>query len=438
MQPYLKNGLGSPIRVKAENRNNPNPKFIKVVKFIVVIVASLLFASFVSPQVSLFGRGLRLTLPLFILLTIITFLYRPHAIKTQGYHRNSIIFGIAYIISGVIRYIFDPKKDIFHNMVLSAGTCLLVSITIIFLRKGFPEAIKSIRWLTIFILGFSLVLGIPLLISRPGIARLTMGNPLEDFYAAEYYPKGVANYSWYTFVAIAFPVIVNWLYISPGRLKLKLLGWSCLFAAAVATILSTFTMATILLIIGAIFWLILVGITTKRPRSRLVAIILIITILFVLPAIINLASDIEGVRFVISKVSRFMEGIRTFGAIDWDETGRTRMFIESMQTFMQNPVLGAWGIRSDFYVGGHSSWADTLGAQGLFGLFLWFGFLLPSLRRGKKPFNVDNGSGGGTLSWVLFLIGGILNPTFYSPLGLGLIWLYDSRTFCQGIKLRKD
>ncbi|MEM4360242.1 MAG: glycosyltransferase [Candidatus Bilamarchaeaceae archaeon] len=90
-----------------------------------------------------------------------------------------------------------------------------------------------------------------------------------------------------------------------------------------------------------------------------------------------------------------------------------------------NYVFGGWGLDPNFYIGGHSSWANTLGAQGLLGLILWLGFLVPSLRRGNQALSVDQGASGGTLSWVLFALGGILNPTFHSIIGLILIWLFD-------------
>jgi len=101
------------------------------------------------------------------------------------------------------------------------------------------------------------------------------------------------------------------------------------------------------------------------------------------------------------------------------------MFVDTMDTFLKHPLFGAWGLTPNFYIGGHSSWADTLASQGLFGLLLWIGFISPALRRGKKPFSIDEGTGGGTLSWILLAGGGILNPTFQSVIGLILLWLFD-------------
>lgn len=406
-------------------RSHPRARYTQVAVWLVVILASAFFASFISPQIGLFGRGLRLSLPLAALLCGVIFLTRPNAFRVWGRYSSSILFGLIYVVTGAMRYLFDPLVNVFQNLVVTAAVCVMVWMMVLLVRKGFPEAVEPIRWLTLITLGVSLGMGIPLLIEQPGIARLTMGNPMADFYAAELYPRGVASYSWYTFVAITFPVMANWLYNTSGRLWFRIIGWGCLLAAAATTVFSTFTMATVLLIVGALAWLGLVAFTTKSRISRWVLAIVLLTALAGLPTFITIGSEFEATQFAVSRATRLFEGTLTVGALEADETGRTQMFVDTMETFLRNPLFGAWGLDPDFYIGGHSSWADTLGTQGLFGLLLWMGFVFPSLRRGKKPFSVVAGSAGGTLSWILLLAGGVLNPTFYSAIGLGLLWLFD-------------
>lgn len=407
-------------------RNHPRARHSRAPILFVVILASAFFASFISPQISLFGRGLRLSLPLVTLLCGVIFLTRPSAFRVWRSYSGSIVFGLVYVALGVVRYLFDPLADVFQNFVVSAAVCIMVWMIVLLVRKGVPEAVEPIRWLTLITLGLSLGMGIPLLLDQPGIARLTMGNPMADVYAAEFYPRGVANYSWYTYVAITFPVIANWLYNTSRRLWLKIIGWGCLLAGAAATIFSTFTMATVLLMVGALAWLGLVAFTTTSRTSRWVVATVLLTVLLALPNLIAIGGELEATQFVISKAARLLEGTLTVGALEGDETGRTQMFVDTMDTFLRNPLVGAWGLDPNFYIGGHSSWADTLGTQGLFGLLLWLGFMSPSFRRGRKPFSVVGGSAGGTLSWTLLMVGGVLNPTFYSPIGLGLLWLFDN------------
>ena len=61
------------------------------------------------------------------------------------------------------------------------------------------------------------------------------------------------------------------------------------------------------------------------------------------------------------------------------------------------------------------------------GIILWIYFLSPSLKRGKNAFSVSDGIAGGTVSWILVCLGGILNPTLNMGVIFLLIWLFDSK-----------
>jgi len=403
----------------------PRARYAHGAALLVALLASALFASFISPQISLFGRGLRLSLPLFALLGSVILVVRPRTIKYLSIYSGSIAAGLLYMATGTLRYLFDPLPTFFQNFVLSAAVCLMLWMAILMIRNGFPEAVETIRWLTLIVLGVSLGMGVPLLLEQPGVARLTMGNPMADVYAAALYPRGVANYSWYTVVGFAFPAMANWLYKSSRSVFWKLIGWGCLLAAAIATLFSTFTMAATLLIGGELSWLMILAVTSKRKMLRLIGIIIILVFLISFPTLYLWGSEFEATQFVVNKATRLIEGTLTEGALEADETGRTQMFVDTMATFLKHPLFGAWGLEPNFYIGGHSSWADTLGSQGLFGLLLWIGFISPALRRGKKPFSIDEGTAGGTLSWILLAVGGVLNPTFHSSIGLILLWLFD-------------
>lgn len=393
--------------------------------FPIVILAGALFSTFLSPQISLFGGGLRLALPLFLLLGFIVILSRHRvAMQTLRNQGTVTIMGLAFVAMGFLRYFSDPEPTLLHNHVISALVCIGLWIAVIMLRQVFPESVEKIRWIVLITLGVSLGMGISLLIQEPGIARRTMGNPLSEFYGAMLYPKGVANYSWYTPVAFAFPVVANWLYNSPRRLPVKIIGWCLLLAACVAVLFSTFTMAAVMLILASFLWLFLVTLKGKGKVSRLAALIIIVVSLVFLPSLYYLALDLGATGFITAKATRLIEGAFSEGVIDADVSGRTWMFFETMNTFLQHPILGAWGIEPSFFVGGHSSWADTLALQGVLGMLLWVGFLSPSWRR-QRPFSVSDGVAGGTLSWILLGLGGILNPTFSSHVGLILLWLFD-------------
>lgn len=397
------------------------------VTWLVVILAGALFATFVSPQVSLWGRGLRSSLPLFLLLLGMAMLFRGNATRRQvASHFLPIIAGFAFVGISMLRDLFEPRPEILLTQGITGAISIGLWIAVILVKTVFPESLERVRWISLVMLGVSLGMGIPLLLEQPGIARLTMGNSLADEYAAQLFQKGVANYAWYTPVGFAFPVLATWLYNSSAHRLMKMAGWGLLLAASVATILSTFTMAMVLLIAGALGWLLLAAMTGKSRLARVLPALALIALLVFLPALYLFGSTFESTQFAVQKATRIIEGAVEVGLQDADETGRADMFVDTMETFWKNPLFGAWGLSSEYYfVGGHSSWADTLALQGLFGMFLWLAFLSPSWKRGKRPWSIADGAAGGTLAWILLGVGGILNPTLNSSVGLLLIWLYD-------------
>jgi hypothetical protein len=391
----------------------------------VVILASAFFASFISPQINMKGRGLRLSLFLLILFIGFVFLVKPKAFLVLIKYKITLFFGSLYVFTGIVRYLIYPNKILFQNHIIAALVCFIIWLIILIIRKEFGDSVENIRWMTLLSLGVSLGIGIPVLLSQPQIARLTMGNPLEDYYASILFPKGVANYSWYTPVGITFPVIANWLYRTKKGFIAKIIGWILLLAASLATILSSFMMAILLLMAGAFIWLSIVMLKGKNWGYKIVAMAIILISIISIPTVMILGVDFGPTKFVVSKVSRFLEGIADYGLFAADETGRVEMLLGSIHTFLQSPIFGGWGIMTNFYIGGHSSWGDILGSQGMIGFFLWLGFLGFTIKRKEGWFSVENGNAGAIISWNLLFIGGVLNPTFHSAIALLLLWLFD-------------
>jgi hypothetical protein len=331
-----------------------------------------------------------------------------------------------FVVTGAIRNFMDPNSSLFVNYVITSLVCICLWVSVMIIKHVFHSILDDIRWLSLIIFGISLGVSIPILIRDPGIARYTMGNENESMFISMYFPKGIANYTWYTSVAFAWPVVANWLYKCKQSSFRKVTGWGALFLLSISVILSTFTMALVLLILGIVSWLLLLFFTSKRLRSRLIALLIMLIFLFTASSFYLFGKDFAPTAFAVTKATTIFDNlIKTKSMLDSDPTIRTELFLMTIRTFEKHPIFGAWGIDADKFSGGHSSWADTLALHGLLGIFLWFGFLLPSLRRGKFKLSVYEGNAGGTLSWMLWAFGGILNPVFFLGLGLILLWLFD-------------
>lgn len=395
--------------------------------WLVAILTGALFATFLSPQLGFLGRGLRSSLPLFFLLIWVVVVLTPRsAWQKLGRYVFPTLLGFAFAIFGLLKNTLEPYQSALQNHVFTIVVCMMVWIGVVILRILFPESLEYVRWIALIVLGASLGMGIPLLIQQPGIARLTAGNPIPEYNDLTLYLSGVANYSWYTPVALAWPSIANWLYHKSHGQVTNIVGWGLLVVASIAVILSTLSMALFLLGLGIVLWFILAAVTSGTRTDRWIAAGVLLALLVALPSLYYLGLNYDATTFSISKLTRLTEGTLTYGIGIGDETGRVDLFTKTMETFFDAPIFGAWGFETRYYfIGGHSSWADTLALYGIVGLILWLGFLSPSWRKRQQPLSISAGVAGGTLSWFLFIIGGILNPTFNSIVGLLLIWLFD-------------
>lgn len=415
-------------RITAQRRTQVRPaarRAITKLRWPVVLLAAALYSTFLSPQISILGRGFRSTLPLLAAFGIVCVLLAPAARPRLTPLLGTSLFGAAFVALGLLRNSVDPDVILLENHVLSPAVCVVLWMTVIFLRRWFPESVGAVRWLALLTLGVSLGLGIPKLIEEPGIARLTMSESTEGSIVRSLHLSGVANYSWYTPVACTWPVIANWLINLRRSLWVRMMGWALLTAASAAVVFSTFTMAVVWLVAGIAAVLLLVALAAKNPILKTMALLAIVSALYTAPRLYDVSLNLESTEFSALKAARLITGTLEEGFIAGDETGRGHMLVDTLTTFSDHPLLGVWGFERYFYFGGHSSWADTLALQGIVGALLWLLFLSFSWRKRRLPISMPRGVAGGTLSWMLLGLGGIFNPTLFSQAALLLVWLFD-------------
>lgn len=393
----------------------------------VMIFAGALFATFVSPQIGLLGRGLKTSIPCFLLLWAVFLFYRSRSVKRILFGNSFyILSGLTYTVTGIIRFLLAPTITYLQNFVISALLCFFLWLTVLVLKNTFPRTIDGVRWIVLAIIGLSFSNGIPLLVQNPGVARLTMGNPDAAYYSSIYSIHGIASYNLYTVIAIAWPSIANWLFNYRKKIAIQIIGWCLLLAASIAVLLSTFTMAAVLLILGIVIWLLLT-IVVDNGIGRSLGILFLLLLIICFPLFYNIIINLDATSFIVGKATRIIESTISLGARYGDETGRVDMFVRTIDTFFNYPLFGAWGLESNYYIGGHSSWADLLALHGLLGFLPWLVFLAHSFRGVNNPLSISKGVAGATISLLLVCLGGILNPTLTLPNCFLLIWLFDQR-----------
>ena len=275
-------------------------------------------------------------------------------------------------------------------------------------------ALDTMRGVIVIGWPVSLALGIPLLWSEPNIARTTMGAGAES---AEYFrilsPFGIGNYLHYTPFALLFPVLVK--RVVEYRPSARAVALLALAGAGCATLLSTFTMATVVLAYGVVVVLAGWAISPRGLHRRLArAGIAVATGVALWLGVDAAAHASMQVEFVVEKTERLVSGISGSGLASGDETGRGAWFVESL-TYLadENPVLGFVDGLTRFAAHNHSSLMDTFVVFGVIG-FAWLAILWRlykwSMRgvNGKVDALVVRGA------YIGLVLSGAMNPTWYS------------------------
>lgn len=380
-------------------------------------VAVLFLVANVIPQAEYFGRGAWLT---FFLFGVWVGLAALEGRLLETLARQATLFTLAGLFLVVLTVTYYWRTDAPAATYLSIVR--LVQLVMVVAVAAHHSRLDRSRWLSmreavIGLIACALAPSLTLLSQNPRIARTLMDAGM-DLAAAGISSSavlaGLGTYTIYTLLGVVWPVWMCITFLSAGMRRLLLLAASAVAFAAV--LLSSFTAASVLLVIGAAAVLLRapwMADPRRRWRNLLVAFVILGA------AIVGvqwLTSQSEAAEFARAKSLRLYTGVVETGFTAGDETGRTEMFVSTFYTFVRNPLFGV-GERADpTVVGGHSSIIDPWAQYGLVGYWSLFVFqvllthrVLRNWRRTPRHW-LAFGSG---VSWLLYWVAGILNPTVF-------------------------
>lgn len=243
--------------------------------FIAVLSLSVAILSYVSPQVGMLGRGLRTTLPALTISFLSISLVSPAAFF-RAFARNWKVYvsGFIFLVQAALRFSMEDYDAQFMWSTYFVGP--LMALTFLLWISSLSElgdtTLSSLRSWLLFGWCLSLALGLPVLITHPKVARLTMGNAFARQHAAQWAPYGIGEYSVYTSAAICLaPLLSIALLRMKGLKRLAAVPLVCMAAAAV--LVSTFTMAAVLLVLS-VFAMVFAWAMTSRGIFRLLRFLL--------------------------------------------------------------------------------------------------------------------------------------------------------------------
>lgn len=374
--------------------------------------------SFLSPQVGQLGRGLRTTLPALVIAW-----FAIHQISRRAFisafmrFRAAFMLGLIFLIQAGLRFAYaDNAIDLWHTFFWGPLLALAFLLWIGAYAELGGNAVRQFRRLLLFGWSVSLALGLPSLLENPGVARTTMGNQFAVENAALWAPYGVGEYSVYTTAAICLVPLFS---VAFGlRRGMRWLGLVLVCLVASAVVLSTFTMASVLLVLS-LFGILLAWVRHARGWSRLRRGIFAPVVIASLFFLYSLAPLIPQSNTIVLKAERLFGGIFTTGLAKGDETGRGSMFVDEMKTFANDPFLGYIPHFTGETGYGHSSFSNSLVLFGLFGAALWVVALWSVFKGCLRHAGSSMERDALYFSWLGLVLGGILNPLWHITATLG-------------------
>ncbi len=380
-----------------------------------MLLALLYVLVLVSPSLSYIGHGFVSASLLYFLWLVSVFFRGPmlrKSIRTQISSRRFELYMFAcWMIFVFSNALLGRGYTGWRHFLSTVTLGMIIVMEIVFASLG-DENHKTMLTLITILLGLETMRALPTLWSDPTLARTRMflGGEVSERAAL----AGVGEYGFYTACAIGMPTMLAAAMEKRGLLRLLLL-LSC-GAIGLAVLLATFMGATLLMIVGVAFVVLLV-VFAGRHRLRAIAVLLVIVPIGVI--LWDSFRDSAPVNFFLDKVQRQSSSVLAYGLVEGDLTGRAPLWESSLRTFMENPLFGIGPSTGQsnpnliHRVSGHSSWLDIPAEYGLVGLGFYAMFLVAAIRRAVVSTRTGRSrvfSLACIVGCVLYIVGGAYNP----------------------------
>ncbi|MBB1140539.1 hypothetical protein [Myroides sp. WP-1] len=191
----------------------------------------------------------------------------------------------------------------------------------------------------------------------------------------------------------------------------------CLIPLSLSIFISTF-FASVGLFVFALFYYFMIN-TKKNPFVLIFQASLLVAGSYLLFNFFLV--DLELFKPILNKMERFNE-------VGGDDTGRTILASNSINTFLENPL---WGIgvpdKGSFnLIGEHMPWADFLGQYGMIiTALIYLVFLLLFKKIFLQPRKISNKllNPANKTIFILFILGNFISPMIFYPLSYCLLFL---------------
>ena len=326
------------------------------------------------------------TLAVFLLVVVLSIYKSGGRIRFSG-HMDMVFL---YIMTAILILvgIVIKQKDPVHM----AGAYLpyIIWPTLFYISEPLMSSEVKRKLLLIFVilLAVSVASTLSVFITDSNAASLLAGAASDSTREA-YYSKGVGGYGFvYGCVFLIFGIVI-WTSREESK-ALKVLLWAMIVLMLVMIVYSSYTIALLLSII--VLMLAVYSKSKRKDATAIFALVVVAVVLLMVP-ILNLIHELASrleLEWIVNRTSQLLNAEESGG---FTELRRMQLYKTSLDTFINNPLLG--GNR----IGGHSMVLDHLGQYGLFGgLFCisFFAWLIGFEKKSGKRIDLIN--------WMLFAL----------------------------------
>lgn len=223
----------------------------------------------------------------------------------------------------------------------------------------------------------------------------------------QYYRYNIGGFDFIYSIALLIPIMI---YVIKNYRKYRYQLFLLLFTSLYSILISEYTTALLISLIGLSCFFMSSTITKKCLKSYFVVVVIIIALFYtIIPTILNYIADMVGSEEIAIRLHDISDTIMGNEVDDnSDISSRQNLYMDSITGFIENPIWGIQTIR-----GGHSFTLGVICYWGIFGGLMFFYMLNNISKLFLKPFMKTSIYGHMCIFYALYIIVLTLNPRTY-------------------------
>ncbi len=394
-------------------KNDNKKKNILISKLFFNLLIAQLFSALIADTLGSVGVGVQVTTAIFILATVLGTVFNvnyrdsflPPVRRTDyrviWYLLWFAVMGAAYYIDPLANTMSFMGVDLPTRFVFIVTLSLMILSMIRFTDVEYKNYTSAILPMLVLIVIVNIVLMMRAVSVYGDAVRAPKATEAMGY--GEYL-FGLPGYSILYACSLLSPVVFMYIFITKGDIYRK---WTWIFAGilTVSIFMSQLATAAIGMVVG--FILLCVLKSKSRFRWLMILVIASLAVILVLTDAVSeillflsrlVPEDVSWHEKLISMAQGFMT---EDGSV---VQGRDELYLISLETFLESPLVGAVFTNTAYSYGGHSTFLDMLATVGLLGTTPFVLFTISCYKHAIRPLKTREAVSTVQTSYFIFLL----------------------------------